>query len=58
MKKKKVRSYEANIGEGNSVLLEFEKFVSNQKVSIFNGKIDIGMKSLFTLFTYVNQFSF
>lgn len=54
MKKKKVRSYEANIGEGNSVLLEFEKFVSNQKVSIFNGKIDIGMKSLFTLFTYVN----
>lgn len=43
MEKRKPTSYETNIGEGDSVLLEFEKFVSKQKVSFFNEKLDIEM---------------
>lgn len=43
MVKRKPTSYEINFGEGDSFLLEFEKFVSKQKVSFFNEKLDIGM---------------
>lgn len=35
--------YESNITEGESFLLEFEKFISKQKVSCFNEKMNIKM---------------
>lgn len=53
--KRKPTSFEANIGEEDGLLLEFEKFVSKQKVSFFSEKMDISM--LFSYF-YISKLNF